>query len=188
MPTYVFLILSLQRGLYWQFKREHRPVRLIMTRLDVSFMIRNDSADNGKPEPRAAFLPREVRYEEFILVLRSNARAFIGHAYNGASSLRIVIGRQPHTSFVIHRLDRIVQQIHQHPLQLFPIKIQQWEIFIQVDQQFDLSMRTSIEGDDFVDYIVKGLVSHLRRREAGKLRKLIHHVLQTRNLIDDYVC
>src|SRR5215831_1582092 len=89
MPTYEFLFLSLQRGLHWQFKREHRPVRLIVTRLDLSVMIRRTMAS---PSPVPLFF--RVKYGTKSLSWSSGAMP-------GPSSATLTIACRRFVSYLV---------------------------------------------------------------------------------------
>src|SRR5690349_1439644 len=124
--------------LHRQIERKDGSLRMVVPHMDLSFVICDNPADDRQPQPGSRLLTSKIRHKQPFLILRRNAGPFVRHGADYATAFRIILRPDPQPPFLIHRLNRVVEEIDEHTPQLFPVEIDGRQILVQVHNQFNI--------------------------------------------------
>ena len=109
----------------------------------------------AKPRPVSVFSSRNTVRTTSLLTLRRDARSFVGDRHSGPPPFRVVAGRDPQTSLVIHRMNTIVAQVDAHSFHLLSVEIQRGKVRIQIENEFYITVGRLIESHDLFDDLLR---------------------------------
>ncbi len=148
-------------------------------------MLGDDTSHDRESEATSPLLRRVVRQKQLVSLGRRNAWTIVGdddaHEVVGGVVLRFDLD----DAALLHRLDRVVDQVDDDAPDLFRIdrdlRQRVGEPSLDVDSHED----SLVETKDIGQQVVKVRGDRARRRHAGELREFVHQRLQRLDFLDD---
>ena len=148
--------------------------------MNIPLVVGDDAIGNGQPQPRSPLACREIGEKQFVAVSGRNALPVVPDGQLD----RLPGGKKPagqgelFAIGLIHGLQRIVDQIDQHPLELFRIHLSQGEVGSQLLDHIHAVEAAVAGGQGALDDGVEVGGHHAGRGQLGESGECIHHSLQ----------
>src|SRR2546422_10872370 len=95
--------------------------------------------------PRSTLFPYTTLFRSVLLVLRLDADALVGHLDEDLPAPSLVAGGHPETPFVVHRLDGVVEEGDENPLDLLAVHHDRGQAPVQIGQEPEGAVRPLVE-------------------------------------------
>ncbi len=148
-------------------------------------MLGDDSADDGEPQPAPPLLRGVVRHEELVPVRRRDPRSVVREHEPGEIVGRIVLCLDRDRAASAGGLDGVVDQVHEHALDLVGIDADERERRIVARVNPHVAEKAVVQRQRVVQEHMEVDRDRTRGRHPRELRELVDEPLQGVDLGDD---